>query len=452
MDPKEISSLISALETARSVENKRLLGVCVWPVIRNSIFSILEERTMQTSSRRRAEVRPFGSFLLFLSSLFKFRRGARLLLTDAKFSEDINGALHYKEYEALSDLFAADNVRPMVAVFGESKVKVRGQGAVISFEFIKMLASFLAKLISWIHSPKSVDKDIKSVLDYLISSGVEVESRAEIVRKVTSNIIFVSICSMLISVFLRISKPKKAYVVCYYSLVGMAFCAACRNLNIVVVDIQHGVSGKYHRAYSHWNAIDGKLPNTLPSEYWVWSKKDYEQLSAWCNSSSQARALLKGNIWRDFFVRSGQALLAQQQWSFFSSALEGYDKRIVITLQENCLSPLLKSVILNSPNSWAFLIRVHPSFISSSSWLSENELPNVYYRESSNMPISILMGMVDFNITMWSASVYDAIIEGVPSIVTTLKGRDYFEDFIKDGIVFFEFSYSEVIRVISECK
>lgn len=451
MYPKDIANLIYSLEVSNPLENQKFFGVCVWPVIRNSIFSLLEEQTTQIPEKKGKRTKPFISFFLFLSSLCKFRRGAPLLLTDMKFNEEINGTLYYKEFQALSDLYAADSVMPMMAVSGEIQIKKNNLDNIISFEFLKILTSFLAKLIARVHIPNGIAKKINMVLDLFLSRGGVIGEASLVSRKVASNVIFVVIFYIFIKAFLRVARPQKAYVVCYYSPIGMAFCAACRYLNIDVVDIQHGVSGRYHRAYSYWHSVDGELPNTLPNEYWVWSQKDYEQISVWCNSLSQSKALLRGNIWRDFCRRTGRDRLALLEWRSFFNSLVGFEKRVVITLQKKSLPPLFMSVINNAPANWVFLIRGHPSFIGSALSLSE-DLPNVYYTEPSKMPIFTLMSMADFNITEWSASVYDAIMEGVPSIVTSPKGRDYFEDFIENNRVFFECRDSEVIRIISEFK
>ena len=79
------------------------------------------------------------------------------------------------------------------------------------------------------------------------------------------------------------------------------FRAYCRRLNccrkrkgLEVVDIQHGVQGKYHPAYNYRNFPTSGY-NTTPNKYMVWEKNDLDNLSLWSEAESKIDSELIGN-------------------------------------------------------------------------------------------------------------------------------------------------------------
>src|SRR5690606_8414651 len=88
--------------------------------------------------------------------------------------------------------------------------------------------------------------------------------------------------------------------------VGMAFCSACNQLGISIVDIQHGMSGRNMRSYGGWDNKFGFLYNTLPSEFLCWTPFDKKAIDEWLKSSVKdwPRVKVSGNLWRNFFLEN----------------------------------------------------------------------------------------------------------------------------------------------------
>ena len=72
--------------------------------------------------------------------------------------------------------------------------------------------------------------------------------------------------------------PGILFVRCFYNYDWLALKLAANKLDIPVIDIQHGLVGPYHMAYTHWNRYSLADLNLLPTSYLLWNHQSAFQL------------------------------------------------------------------------------------------------------------------------------------------------------------------------------
>ena len=80
--------------------------------------------------------------------------------------------------------------------------------------------------------------------------------------------------------FLAELGPRKILIQGSYGGFGQPLCAAAHDLKIPVYDVQHGVQGPHHEAYT-FSAEVAATSTTLPHGYLCWSKPAVEHLKSW---------------------------------------------------------------------------------------------------------------------------------------------------------------------------
>lgn len=447
-------ALVNRVEAKCSV-NRMLFGVDLWPVLRNSfMMSVTHTKEDRKSLRLKSVIK---ALMCSFISLLNVRGARELLLSSDKFSEEFDGQIVYRDACALKQGGHVSDSLSLGVLTQSDHIDVTDKESVSSIYFIILVSSVIARLCVHVF----VGGRIKSYVDQC-AEGLEAELEKKrftpnvlVNRKVlVKNLFVVVVSSFLIKTLLKGLRPQRCYVVCYYSLFGMAFCSACNQLSIPVSDIQHGISGKYMRAYGKWESIPSGGYNTLPSEFMCWTGYDKSAIDKWAVRCPGAHAAkVTGNLWKNFLDRErhvgGQPIDVSLPWGD-SRCVE---KTILITLNSVELNNYLRELLLAVPSNYFFVLRVHPDYKNANMSVIEKEFKQYnenLYVDMATGKIQALLHCTDVHITEWSASVYDAHFEGVPSIVITEVGRDYFEDFIATGEVRYCPTPSEALTVISE--
>ncbi|MHA1853432.1 MAG: hypothetical protein ACTSUF_07960 [Candidatus Heimdallarchaeaceae archaeon] len=136
------------------------------------------------------------------------------------------------------------------------------------FTFIEMIARFQKALKIKRVTFTEDEKEFLEVLSREIFNKFKV--KIDLVEYVYGVLLKRELYLPLFKRLLRKIKPKLAIVVCSYG--KETFIEACRNLNIIVVELQHGVITKYHVGYSFErpNARKTLFPDYFLSfgQYW----------------------------------------------------------------------------------------------------------------------------------------------------------------------------------------
>lgn len=154
-------------------------------------------------------------------------------------------------------------------------------------------------------------------------------------------------------------------MICYYSLEGMALCLACRKQGIPSIDIQHGIQGSGHRAYSRWTKVPQNGYELLPTLFWCWSDYEAETISDWGEiAGNQHKAIVAGNPWLDKFQEFTKSDVFRAESKEFDKLIANKQKVLLVCLSGIPsfgvgLDEFLLDTMKNSAPSFLWLVRMH---------------------------------------------------------------------------------------------
>ena len=205
----------------------------------------------------------------------------------------------------------------------------------------------------------------------------------------------------------------------FYSLNHQPAIYAANELGIKVIEVQHGVQGDSHYAYSVWHNIRNISEKYFPTTYWTWTKADSTYLNSYLHES-KSKAYCFGHP----FVH-------------YCSAKTGNANRrdtILITLQP--FSDL--SVYLELREALAQLsdikvsIRLHPSTLATESYSDYINFFKEICSErdmllSSRTPLPMQLVNTCMHVTHSSSVCIEASIYKVPTLLIDKKEHDRYE-------------------------
>jgi len=235
-------------------------------------------------------------------------------------------------------------------------------------------------------------------------------------------------------------RPKVAFLVSYYNPEGFGFNLACREAGIPSVDLQHGVQGDLHPAYGRWEKTPHDGWEVLPSYFWCWSEVEHAAIHRWSATCATHRPLIGGNLLLD---------RARAQVGPFPplpvAAVPGGDVRtVLVTLQpgfdgQGELALIRETIGLACAEGLRFTwwIRLHPCMggqetriraaLASDKGAIEVDMP-------SSVPLYSLLPYVDVHLTHSSSTVIEAEAFGIGSVLFSDYGRELFAKQFASGV------------------
>ncbi|WYL96980.1 MAG: hypothetical protein HEQ35_27180 [Gloeotrichia echinulata IR180] len=258
-------------------------------------------------------------------------------------------------------------------------------------------------------------------------------------------------------IFLTKLQPSLGLVVCYYGVEGMAFNLACRELNIISVDIQHGLQGELHAAYGCWNSLPPDGYELLPSFFWCWSDYEANVISKWNSQvSNWHKPIVGGNLWLNMWQDANNDIVRKYDRHVLEiKNLEPDAVHILYTLQPTEYFPLLDwilQVIKESPPSWFWWMRLHPGMMAERQnihrLLESCQPANIEIDQATDLPLLALLRHTDVHITATSSTVIEAEFFGVPSVITHVMGTELFPHQISSKVAIPAFTHQELTEAI----
>ncbi len=254
-----------------------------------------------------------------------------------------------------------------------------------------------------------------------------------------------------ICLILKKINPKLVVLQCWYGVKQMAFSLAAHELNIPVVEIQHGIAagGETHPAYYNWKAIPTGGYGVMPDYMWVWDEYDYDAMKTWAKRS--LRPFIGGHpmnlLWCD--SKNSLNLFYQDK---YSAIVGRKQKTILVSLQRRYIYPKWFIDYINSHDEYKWLIRLHPVVDKQEILFLEqiSNKENIKKDEISLFPLEILLKRVDLHITMTSSVVLDAEVFKCPSIVLGDEAKRMYSRQISEGLVYWVQNREELDLKIKE--
>lgn len=245
----------------------------------------------------------------------------------------------------------------------------------------------------------------------------------------------------------KASPPKTVLVAAYYGLVGHGSSWAFRRMGVNVADIQHGVTGLGHHAYS-WPTAPADTYQTLPSHFLVWSNTEYRHFSTGSGDWMPGLVVI-GNIWRllddvlayedseslfpDENRRSAVAEMSSYRTQFETLKASGDSeaKDVLVALHPDEGIDWLKKVKREAPAGWRYHIRLHPGEYNKAGNLEKRikafpESAGYYVELPTQAPLNIVLQECDIILTKYSSVALDALAYAVPTVAYSDAAEHFF--------------------------
>ncbi len=259
-----------------------------------------------------------------------------------------------------------------------------------------------------------------------------------------------------------LKKWQPKVIVChgFYSPDVLALISAAKELNIKTIEVQHGVQGKYHLAYSNWNNIPVEGYELFPDVFWTWTESEKKNIESWLQTNTKHKVIVGTNPGLFILDERGDDTsieISNKIKSFINS--KPAEKNIIFTVQAFFELPeFLINTIVNNSN-WNWWLRVHPQYSETKKPIVEKfeslGCKNVIVEEAGAFPLTELLKFMDLHITEFSSSVIEAKSLGVNSVVINDKGKNLYSEFIELGEVKFagnETDLFDAIKSLSNSK
>jgi hypothetical protein len=227
-------------------------------------------------------------------------------------------------------------------------------------------------------------------------------------------------------------RPKLAIGLCYYSYPIYGMNIAAKKMNVLSIDIQHGLQGKLAQAYT-FKELSDKSYNSLPHEFWCWDDSSIQHLSTWTNNKINLR--LTGNPWISYLL-ANKAL---------ATSMINVQKPIILYSCQIHTSPILNDYLLEAiratSGKYNWWIRLHPRApkeqrIQLESLLKENQLDRlVNINEATSLPLVSILLKSHYHISKYSGAVLESVSLGIPTMVLEEVGISAYQHFIVENKV-----------------
>jgi hypothetical protein len=228
---------------------------------------------------------------------------------------------------------------------------------------------------------------------------------------------------------------RVVFLPCWYDDYSLGLIHACKSLNILTVDVQHGKQGKYHAMYTHFTRVPEAGYEILPDYFWNWGEEYAENIKCWMNNEAH-KTIVVGNLWT--------ALWKEQMFKDESPELKelslkmnNYEKRLIVSLQPiiDTIPSWLKEAVQEMPNTF-FSFRPHPK------QKEDNELrsivnslgENVDWDLCSNAPLYPLLQLFECHLTPWSSVAYEAKLMGLKNGIIHRQGVEMYAEEIRNEV------------------
>lgn len=240
---------------------------------------------------------------------------------------------------------------------------------------------------------------------------------------------------------------KLCFVLTYYGFHSSAMVSACKFSGIPVIDIQHGIQGETHFAYSSWTNIPDGGFNLLPNYFWCWTDNDSNNINKWAHisNSSTSLAFAGGNSFLNLFLTPNGIFLSKLT-NNLRSKIDSTKKTILYTCnlyEYEVNNEAVLEIIKKTQNDFNWLIRLHPQekmFTKKFEKLLNNAgIYNTQIEWSTNAPLYGLLSCSDLHITQMSSAIIEAESLMVKSIALDVRAFEMYKDqFSKKSCVYMQ--------------
>lgn len=428
--------VIADLECQWDVNAVRYDGVAVWPIIRNALTASLENPHNPTFRQSRNGQYNLWSYLpdsAQLKSLEAYGGVDFLFWTRwNEYRRQIHG-----RYYGLSDSYlemVKDSHRVLKIELDSGLIKTTSP-RFYPMEIIRYQQSRIPCPVGRddIQNFQALRQRVLSLCSIDMDEGVILE----ILHNTEQYHLF------FLDVLQRIG-PRIVSLICYYTCpIAMGLIRACRDLGIPTVELQHGIVPQ-SPYYERWTRIPEGGYEYLPDYFYVWGDLFRDAIAAFRPAGCRHHLPVVGSHedMRKALQEPGTPREGLDPG--FLSELKRPGKKILVTLEypADGIPSHLVDAMRTSPRDWLWLLRCHPRFRDQKQpfidLLSRNGIDHYEIERATDQPLFALLKSVHAHLTSFSSVCIEALRVGVPSLLYSPVGYEYFKEYVQKGFLGYE--------------
>lgn len=224
-----------------------------------------------------------------------------------------------------------------------------------------------------------------------------------------------------------------------------AFCLACRELDLVSVEVQHGVQGDLHPSYGSWFAVPRDGWETRARVFWSWDRESARAINRWAAEAPHHHvAIVGGDPWREMWSHGrGEVTRRVDEAIRERKRVAGGERHVLVTLssQGEVLPAEVLEAVRGSPAGWRYWFRLHPV-----NQAERHELARAVLRSlamdpanmefATEVPLHALLSYMDCHLTVsLSTVITEAAALGVPSVACGQEAQDFYRGELRSGML-----------------
>jgi hypothetical protein len=460
MNRKELTDFLNSLEQKYPVNEWRLDGVDIWPIVKFNIFvqwRAYHHRKYNSMLRKGGATDinnkpvPPKSLLSSLKTLWQLKQKKEthfpLLLAGANSHRiDFEGQFVNRYFQPVTE-YLEDKKQDFLLVEYEPRLaskKYPSENHLIFLDDYLPAAKFIQslKLVAGPKTLKGFDEFFQEVRNKI----PDVVKNKKYLKIISARVKELKAYALVFDILIQKHKPHRAIGLCYYNMAMYAMNYVAHKNNIGSVDVQHGSIGYTHPAYSSYSKVPVDGYNVMPKVFWCWDEASSRAIETWTQKQNFHKTVLGGNPWLTYF-----GLNDKNVYDFPKKK-----KIILYTMQFNFPETFIVEAIRKSSNEYEWWLRLHPrtggikhemeEFLQ-----KENIAEKVNLHQATQYPLQKILLNSVIHISRSSGSIIEAAQIGVKSIVINEIGVDNYRDYIESGeaIPFLDGSADDLLQIIS---
>lgn len=427
----------------------------VWPIIKATLAMGALNRDQRTSFVAKSMVKsvPARAFNRMVgrgsASLPKLNCDV-LFLANMAPAINVDGVLVNPHLDPLRNALEERGSRTLTAYYD-------GPSEISNFAMASVGLSDVLRDIKSNEAPRDELRKLEELLAILLRGAAlnDAIGPADIVKRVSQTLSLRSRYSRIFEANLQVNS---LFLINYYGPHGWAAIAAAKSLGIPTTDIQHGVQGRFHHAYS-WPELERESLSCVPDHFLSWTEKDQQNLDQYALTRGKARLIGPGH----FQLERLAANLASSEST--AGAFQSYDrlseelrqraegiradgKRIAgVFLQYKEDYDWLGGLPRKVPSSFELWVRRHPGVRRLDP--SPQPVPGIFYVD--DYPLAAVLRAIDVAVTGYSSVGIEASYIGRPIVAYSPLAKEFLEtDCAATGFLLCRGTQDAVARAIAE--
>lgn len=419
----EILSQFNQMEEELKLFSLEISGIKIWQYLRFRIFQkILVRKNIQSPSHdivRNKHIKSFIKNIQFIfknqSAFFQKKKEKEVLVFNNSRRRYING-----EYWAIYTDFLFDNINcnyqaieiPSMSI----PIKTPKIKNTIYVDYAIIIIKTILESIKRCKIPKIKSKDL-TFLEKTINNkfNVKINLINEIKRILKLRMVFQWYFNKILKKF----NPKLVIEVVSYSLENMVLNEICRNMNIITIELQHGVVYRHHLAYNYPENVN---LDVFPDYFFSFGKY-------W-------KSLISLPIPEEKIIEVGFPFF-EQQYLEYKENQQIQEKERILFISQGSIGEKLSIFASNLAKltDLEIIYKLHPGEYKR--WKKEykylHQAKNVVVIDHNDISLYQLFAESTTIVGVYSTAIYESLPFNLKTFIVKLPGYESIEPLVKQG-------------------